>query len=198
MQTVTGLFDTYEEGRDAVSALETAGVPSSDISIVSNNAASSYEGERTEAAEGAGLGAGIGAVVGGAGGLLAGLGLMAIPGVGPVVAAGWLVAALTGVAAGAVVGGAGGGIVGALIKSGVPETHAHTYAEGVRRGGTLVTARVEDSFVARAESILQQSRVNIEDRRRTYTQEGWEKFDETLPPYTKEEMERERDRFGGM
>jgi len=198
MKTVTGLFETYEEGRDAVSALEAAGVPSSDISIVANNAADSYEDERTEAAEGAGLGAGIGAVIGGAGGLLAGLGLMAIPGVGPVVAAGWLVAALTGAAAGAVVGGAGGGMVGALIKSGIPETHAHAYAEGIRRGGTLVTARVEDSLAPRAESILQQSRVNIEDRRRTYTQEGWEKFDDTLPPYTKEEVERERDRLGGM
>lgn len=198
MKTVTGLFETYDEGRDAVSALESAGVPSSDISIVSNDATDSYVSDKTEASEGAGLGAGIGAVVGGAGGLLAGLGMVAIPGVGPVVAAGWLVATLTGAAAGAVIGSAGGGMVGALISSGVPEGHAHTYAEGIRRGGTLVTARVDDSLAPRAESILQQSRINIEDRRRTYSQEGWEKFDETLPPYTKEEIERERDRFGGL
>ena len=72
--------------------------------------------------------------------LLAGLGLLAIPGVGPVVAAGWLVAT----AAGAAAGGLTGGIVGALTQAGVSDEDAQVYAEGVRRGGTLVTARVND------------------------------------------------------
>lgn len=133
MRTVTGLFDDYADASSAVSELEAQGVPSSDISIVSNNGDRRHE--ESNAAEGAGTGAGIGAVVGGAGGLLTGLGLMAIPGVGPVVAAGWLAATAAGAAAGAVAGGAAGGIIGALTSSGVPERDAHFYAEGVRRGG---------------------------------------------------------------
>ena len=87
-------------------------------------------------AEGAGKGAGIGATAGGVVGLLTGLGLLAIPGVGPVVAAGWLVAT----AAGAAVGGTAGGIIGALTQAGTSEEDAYIYAEGVRRGGTLVSA----------------------------------------------------------
>ena len=103
MKTVTGLFDNYNDASAAVSALEARGVPSDDISIVSNNADNSHRHEDNDngAAEGAGTGAGIGAVVGGAGGLLTGLGLMAIPGVGPVVAAGWLAATAAGALAGA-------------------------------------------------------------------------------------------------
>ena len=79
--------------------------------------------------------------MGGTAGLPAGLGLLAIPGLGPVVAAGWLAATAVGAAAGA----ATGGIVGALTEAGVSEEEAHSYAEGVRRGGTLVSARVADS-----------------------------------------------------
>ena len=87
--------------------------------------------------EAAGAGAGFGAVAGGALGALTGLGLLAIPGVGPVVAAGWLVATLTGTAAGGAAGGANGG----LMQAGVSKEEADVYAEGLRRGGTVVTAR---------------------------------------------------------
>src|SRR5271166_1315291 len=150
-QTVTTLYDTYNFAVSAVNALE-AGVPHSDISIVSNNVDNRYTKDRpTHAAEDAGKGAGIGAAVGGIGGLLTGLGLLAIPGVGPVVAAGWLVATAAGAVTGAVVGGAAGGLVGSLTGAGVPEHDAHFYAEGVRRGGTLVTARVDDARASTAE-----------------------------------------------
>ena len=81
--------------------------------------------------------------MGGTAGLPAGLGLLAIPGLGPVVAAGWLAATAVGAAAGA----ATGGIVGALTEAGVSEEEAHSYAEGVRRGGTLVSARVQTRIV---------------------------------------------------
>lgn len=195
MKTVTGLFDDYSDARAAVSALEERGVPSDDISIVSNDA-----GERSaresNAAEGAGTGAGIGAVVGGAGGLLTGLGIMAIPGVGPVVAAGWLAATAAGAAAGAVAGGAAGGLIGAMTESGVPEEHAHVYAEGVRRGGTLVTARMEDDLYPDAEAILSRSnRIDPAERRAIYAEEGWSRFDDTLDPYTPDEVEEERLRY---
>jgi uncharacterized protein YqgC (DUF456 family) len=145
-QTVAAVYDTYDSAVTAVNALEAAGIRHSDISIVSNNVDNQYGKDRpAEAAKDAGKGAGVGAVVGGVGGLLTGLGLLAIPGVGPVVAAGWLVATAAGAATGAVVGGAAGGLVGSLTGAGVPEHAAHFYAEGVRRGGTLVTARVEDA-----------------------------------------------------
>ncbi|MBB2671420.1 UNVERIFIED_ORG: hypothetical protein GGE44_000971 [Rhizobium esperanzae] len=195
MRTVTGLFDDYTDASSAVSALEAAGIPSNDISIVSNNADNRH-GEHSNAGEGAGVGAGIGAVVGGAGGLLTGLGLMAIPGVGPVVAAGWLAATAAGTAAGAVAGGATGGIIGAMTSSGVSDEDANFYAEGVRRGGSLVTARVEDALVPEAEAILKRSNwVDPAARRAAYTKEGWTRFDDTLDPYGPEQIERERSRY---
>ncbi|PII39224.1 membrane protein, partial [Sinorhizobium meliloti CCBAU 01290] len=86
MRTVAGLFDDYGEARGAVSDLEAAGFPSENISIVANNAGDRYSGDGSAAASGAGAGAGLGAVGGGTLGLLTGLGLMAIPGVGRVVA----------------------------------------------------------------------------------------------------------------
>ncbi len=109
-ETVSALYDSYEAATTAVNALESSGIPASDVSMVSNNVDNRYAKDRTSnAGEDAGKGAGIGAVVGGVGGLLTGLGLLAIPGVGPVVAAGWLVATAVGAAGGAVVGGAAGG-----------------------------------------------------------------------------------------
>src|ERR1700704_2664936 len=152
--TVSRLYDSPQAASQAVRDLEAAGLPASEISIVSNNADKWYSGDRSrktgkvdrdmdgtdDRAEAAGVGAGLGAVVGGTAGLLAGLGLMAIPGLGPVVAAGWLVST----AAGALAGGAAGGIIGALTQAGISKEDAEVYAEGVRRGGTLVCARVPD------------------------------------------------------
>jgi hypothetical protein len=180
-----------------VSALETAGVPHSDISIVANNSDNWHKGDKTsDAAEDAGTGAGIGAAVGGLGGLLTGLGLMAIPGVGPVVAAGWLASTAAGAVAGAAVGGAAGGIIGGLTDAGVPERDAHVYAEGVRRGGTLVTARVDDARANAAQSILDRNKaVNLSARGEAYRSGGWSSFDPAAPAYTADEVSRERGRY---
>lgn len=195
MRTVTGLFDTYDEASNAVTQLEAAGIPSDDISIVSHGRRTGTEAD-SNAAEGAGTGAGLGAVAGGTGGLLAGLGLLAIPGVGPVVAAGWLAATAAGAAAGAVVGGAAGGIIGAMTDSGVPEEDAHVYAEGLRRGGTMVIAKVDEAQASHAEAILQSAnRVDLDRRRSAYAQEGWSRFDETLDPYSPEQVDAERARW---
>lgn len=194
MKTVTGLFDIYADATAAVSNLKAAGFSESDISIVSNNGDGHYD--ESNAAEGAGTGAGVGAAVGGTGGLLAGLGLLAIPGVGPVVAAGWLAAMAVGAAGGAVVGGAAGGLIGALTSSGVSEEDAHVYAEGVRRGGTLVTARVDESRQAEAEAILRGAGyVDPAIRRNSYREQGWMRFDDTLDPYDAEAIRQERNRY---
>ena len=86
-KTVSALYDTYSQASAAVNALEAAGVPHSDISIVANNSDNWHRDDRaSDAGTGAGAGAGAGAAVGGVGGLLTGLGIMAIPGVGPVTA----------------------------------------------------------------------------------------------------------------
>jgi hypothetical protein len=197
-KTVTGLFDHYSDATSAVEQLKAAGISDSDISIVSNNSDGRYKDNDNDAAEGAGTGAGIGAAVGGAGGLLTGLGIMAIPGVGPVVAAGWLAATAAGALAGAVVGGAAGGIIGALTDSGVDERDAHVYAEGVRRGGTLVTAKVDESRAAEAEAILQRSNwVDLPTRRSAYEGQGWRGFDDASDPYTQADIDAERARYAG-
>lgn len=192
MQTVTGLYDNYSDAKTAVTALEDAGISSSDISIIGRDG----EEHDSNAGEGAAAGAGVGAVVGGTGGLLAGLGMLAIPGVGPVVAAGWLAATAAGAVAGAAAGGAAGGIIGSLITSGVDEDDAHVYAEGVRRGSTLVSARVEDEHVDAARAILSDdSAVDVKARRGVYREEGWERFDENAPEYTDDDVLKERDRL---
>ena len=205
-QTITALFDTFDEARTAVRDLETAGVPHADISLVANNATGDHDHvsggvNKDAAAKDAGKGAGLGATVGGLGGLLTGLGIMAIPGVGPVVAAGWLVATAVGAVTGAVIGGAAGGVVGALTHAGVREEDANVYAEGVRRGGTLVTARVDDSLAPMARAALSHERaVDIGVRRNAYQSEGWTAFDETSPAYTPEQVTAERARYvaGGI
>jgi hypothetical protein len=201
--TISRLYDDYSAAGQAVRDLEAAGLPSSDISIVASNADNWYRSDRKkrvdkdhdgtdDRVEGAEAGAGIGAVLGGAAGVLAGLGLIAIPGIGPVVAAGWLIAA----GAGAVAGGAAGGIIGALTQAGVSKEEAHVYAEGVRRGGTLVSARVPDRERTRYEAILDRSAINISDRGEAYRRAGWKAFDESAPPYTAEQARRERETYG--
>ena len=146
--TISRLYNSYADAKEAVRNLEAAGVAHNDISIIASNADNWYSSDQKEQgaypdrdldgkddrAEAAGAGAGVGAAVGGAAGLLAGLGLMAIPGVGPVVAAGWLVSTLAGAAA----GGVAGSIVGALTQAGVSKEDADIYAEGLRRGGAVV------------------------------------------------------------
>jgi hypothetical protein len=208
---ISRLFDNYSTAQRAVRDLETAGVPQTEISIVASNADGWYAGDHDTPArrvatpdridrnangindrvEGSGAGAGLGAVVGGGAGLLAGLGLLAIPGLGPVVAAGWLAST----ALGAVVGGTAGGLIGALTSAGVSNEDAHVYAEGIRRGGTLVTARVPDADRARCEAILNRTSVNIQDRGAAYRKSGWKEFDASAVPYTADQVRQERDLY---
>lgn len=201
-KVITGLFDSYADGRTAVQELESAGVPHEDLSLVANDAHGEHGsavGAASESGEDAGKGARIGGAIGGVGGLLAGLGLLAIPGLGPVVAAGWLASTLVGAVGGAVVGGAAGGLVGALTKAGVAEDDAHVYAEGVRRGGVLVTARVNDELQGTAQRILNGERaVDLTSRRAAYQSEGWSRFDDTAPQYSPDQVAAERGRYTGV
>jgi hypothetical protein len=199
--TISRLYDNYSDAKRAVGRLGAAGVPHSEISIVANNSDNWFDANKKvdrdrdgvdDRAEGAGKGAGIGAGLGGAAGLLAGLGLLAIPGLGPVVAAGWLASTALGAAAGA----ATGGLIGALTEAGISKEDAHAYAEGVRRGGTLVSARVAEGDRARLDGILNESAVNLRDRSAAWQKTGWKTFDPASQPYGAEEVRKERQLYG--
>ena len=156
MRMITHSYDSYDHAVRAVNALEAAGVPHDDISLVSGDknrdVGTTVAGDAAEHTHtGAGTGASFGTALGGGAGLLAGLGALAIPGIGPVVAAGWLIATLTG----AGIGAATGGLLGSLTGAGVSETDAHAYAEHVGQGGTLLTVRASDAMAAQVEHILE-------------------------------------------
>jgi len=205
---VTRLYDSFEQAENAVRDLELAGIPESDISLVSHRFAAHgvkgapadlREPEDMTAAQAAGRDAAaagsFGGILGATGGVLAGLGLLAIPGIGPVVAAGWLASAAAGAVAGGVIGAGAGGIVGALSNAGVSREEAEFYAESVRRGGTLVSAKVPDDMAQTAQRVLADSgSVDAVERRRLYEGSGWTRFDESAPSYSAEDITAERDR----
>jgi hypothetical protein len=198
MRTITALFDTYDHAASAVRAIRDAGIPSADISMIANNVAGELDAD-VDAGEGAAAGAGVGAVAGGGAGLLAGLGAVAIPGIGPVIAGGWLLATAVGALAGAAVGGAAGGLLGALANAGVPEEEAHVYAEGVRRGGTLVSVRADDTRADSIAAILSHAEgVDIDARKADYIAEGWRGFDEEAPAYSEEQIRDYRTAYGNV
>ena len=151
-QTVLGLFDEFRDAANAVQALIGADFPREDIGILSQDAAtkntsppSPAEGDFVVA------GVGVGGILGGLTGLVVGLGVLTIPAVGPVIAAGPLASTL----ADAALGAAGGSLVGVLSELGVSQIEAKHYAEGVSQGGTLVTVKADENRVERAIEILQ-------------------------------------------
>jgi len=209
-RTITRLFDDYDNAEAAVTELERLGIPHSDLSIVANN----VHGRHAAAASDTGgndhrhhdhdshdhdhgeiaAGASTGAVLGGVGGLLAGLGLLAIPGLGPIVAAGWLASTAAGAAIGGGVGAATGGLIDALKHAGHSDDEANVYSEGVRRGGTLVSARVPDDRTGEVEAVLDgNGGVTADTRGTDYRRAGWTAFDRNAAPYTAEEIDRERE-----
>ncbi|MEN9934052.1 MAG: hypothetical protein RLZZ387_631 [Chloroflexota bacterium] len=193
---VVGLFDSWNEAQRAVQDLMDSGIRQNDISIVANDAEGNlrqHHAGGTEAEEGLAAGAVGGGVLGGVLGLLAGVGALAIPGIGPVIAAGPLAAALGSAGAGAVVGAGagavGGGLLGGLVGLGIPEDDAHLYAEGIRRGGALVTVRTSENRVEPIAAIMQRHGViDIDDRSAEWRSSGWSRFDENSKPYTRNEI----------
>jgi hypothetical protein len=171
MTTVSRVYDTYAEARDAVTAVEASGIPASDVSLVANKYVSEIYADVHEVSA-PGTGAGL----------------------GPVVAAGWLAAT----AVGAVAGAATGGIVGALVGAGVSEKDAHVYSESVRRGGTLVSVRTKDADAARVQAILDRYKpIDPAVRAAEYRKEGWTTFDPDAPAYRPSDAEIDRIRRVG-
>ena len=141
---VYGIADTYEQAESIVSKLQAAGFSSGDISVLFPDKAGTRDfahEKNTKAPEGATTGGLAGMGVGGTLGLLAGIGALAIPGVGPLIAAGPIMGALSGAA----IGGATGGLIGALIGLGIPELEAKQYEGKVQAGNILISVHTEDS-----------------------------------------------------
>ena len=189
-QTITRMFDTREHALAAVRDLEAAGFSHDDVGIVASDTGTTTTDtttttHREHSGSGAGIGATLGAVIGGGGGLAAALGAIAIPGIGPIVAAGALVATLAGAGAGA----AAGGLIGALTGAGVSESEAPVYAEGIRRGGSLVTVRTDESRVTQAQDILNRHNpVDIKTREADYRAAGWRGYSDDTPGNTASDL----------
>ena len=203
-KTVVGLFDHFADAQMVVQDLVDSGFRREDISLAANQTATGYTGDGSDlnngqltAGEAAGQDAGVGAGVGGVVGLLIGLGALAIPGIGPVLAAGPLAAAL-GVTVGstitgAAIGAAAGGILGALTHLGVPNDQAEYYAEGVRRGGTLVAVSTSDNDAQKAVDIMNGAgAIDIDSRGADYRTAGYAGYSEAAPAYTEDEIVQER------
>jgi hypothetical protein len=154
---VFGIYPNYSSVESGVEALKVGGFRNTDISVLfpENAGSKDFAHEKgTKAPEGAAAGAGTGAVAGGVLGWLVGIGTLAIPGVGPFIAAGPIVAAL----AGAGVGGTVGGITGALIGLGIPEYEAKRYEGRVRSGGILLSVHSDSTeWTKRAKEILERT-----------------------------------------
>jgi hypothetical protein len=154
---VYGLYSNRSQAESAVDQMKDAGFRNSDISVLLQNTEGSRDfahEKNTKAPEGATTGATSGAVIGGALGWLAGIGLLAIPGVGPFIAAGPIMAALAGAGA----GGAAGGLVGALVGAGIPEYEAKRYEGLVREGNVLVSVHCDSSeWITRAKDMLKKT-----------------------------------------
>ena len=152
-----GIYSTREQVEEAIQALRANGFRTEDISILFSENEGSKDFahvKSTKAPEGASAGAAGGAVVGGVLGWLVGIGAIAIPGVGPFIAAGPIMAALAGAGA----GGAVGGVAGSLVGLGIPEYEAKRYEGRIRKGGYLLSVHCDNSdWVSKGKEILRQS-----------------------------------------
>jgi hypothetical protein len=152
---VFGIYDSQSDAERAVSALQSAGFRNTDISVLfaDNEGTKDFAHDKgTKAPEGATTGASTGAAVGGVLGWLTGIGALAIPGLGPFIAAGPIMAALAGIG----VGGVMGGLAGALIGMGIPEYEAKRYEGRVKQGGMLLSVHSDNSeWAKKAQAILE-------------------------------------------
>lgn len=154
---VFGIFTNVSEAERAVDRIALAGFSSNDISVLLPDSQSSKEfahEKNTKAPEGTTTGVAAGGAVGGTLGLLAGIGALAIPGVGPLIAAGPIMAALAGLG----VGGAVGGLIGALVGMGIPEYEAKRYEGRIKEGGVLLSVHCDTSDeITKAKTLLEQT-----------------------------------------
>lgn len=201
-KTVVALYDRLMDADAAVRELIAHGFSPEKISLVASDVRGEYspffdDGVDQEESNVEVVGVEIGTILGGLGGLLVGLGLVAVPGIGPIIAAGPLataVSGLVGTGVGAAVGGATGGLIGILVDVGIDEINAGYYAEALRRGGSLVMVEVEDYRANEARRILDSfGSVEITERVDEWRNEGWRSDKYESDPYTIEARDPVRD-----
>lgn len=214
-KTMIAVFDDRAHARQAVEALFESGFTHQEVSLMANNAAGEesidpyrhpgaaaiadtttttttvVEDNRLEG-HASTKGVAVGGVLGGLAGLLLGLGSLAVPGVGPAIAAGPIATMLVGAAGGAAIGG----LVGAMMELGVPEEDAHTYSEAIRRGGTIVAVTGPESKIETVAAIFRRFHpIDLKKRSESWRGEGWSRFDDTREPLTRDALVEERTRY---
>lgn len=173
-KTVVALFDRFAAAQAVVRDLVSDGFRRNDIGFVAGDASGEYRARLLDEMTGTGEGASGHGIVAGVAGLLVGLNGFSFPGLGPIIAGGPLAAAMAGAGIGAITGG----LVGALRDAGVPEREAHLYAEGVRRGGIVITLSLGDDHPERALSIFNRNgALDIEEHAHQWRQTGWHERD---------------------
>jgi uncharacterized protein (TIGR02271 family) len=198
-KTVVGLFDDRVSAQNAVRELTAEGFRGEEVSVVSKKPDGKgveveyVEEDGREQIEDMAKGAGTGAAIGAGAALLLSLTALSIPGIGPVLAAGPLAALI----AGAGVGAAAGGLVKGLTRLGVGDDDAHTYAEGLKRGGTLVTVNADDQRANLAVGVMRRvGAVEIDKRAAEWREGDWRGFaeTETLRPHVTPDADEEATR----
>ncbi|MBX3064920.1 MAG: hypothetical protein U0528_06535 [Anaerolineae bacterium] len=191
MQTLVALYRSFDQANSAMDDLVREGIDRSAISIMANNTTGDYDRYvKTEDAVKAGEGAVVGAAAGAGIGAAALLGMLAVPGIGPVLAAGPLAAALVGGTIGAAAGAPTGAVVAAFVKTNdIEEEDADIYAEGLRRGGTLLSVQVDDSLATHVSAILEKyDPIDLDQEAHTWRERGWDRFNEDAQPLSHEEI----------
>lgn len=212
-KTMIAVFDSRAHAREAVEALFESGFSQAEVSLMANNTnqpealdpyrhpgaselaagLSDRDNSISPSEHTSAKGVVAGGVLGGLAGLLLGLGTMAIPGVGPVIAAGPIATMLVGAAGGAAIGG----IVGALIEMGVPEEDAHVYSEALRRGSTMVAVTGPETKVDMVSEIFRRFHpIDLKQRAENWrSQDRWERFDHSREPLSSEAIVTEHSRY---
>lgn len=181
MKTIIGLFKQEGEADAAIRDLERAGFNENHLGVIAPNTVAQRVDLAEDKREGTiqadqKLGTAGGAAVGGLTGLVAGLTALAVPGIGPVLAAGMI-------AASAGLGATAGGLLGTLTSNSITEEDAYTYAEGVKRGGILVVVRADDQHETEVKGIMRNAgALEIETKRKEWEAAGWTGFDREVLP----------------
>lgn len=161
-----GVFKKRKDIEDVLGALKKSAFDMDRVSLIARHiedvegAKEITEKHGNEAKEGAGIGATTGTVLGGIGGFLVGVGLLAIPGIGPILAAGVEIPAIASTLAGAGIGAAAGGIIGALVGMGIPEERAKVYNEHVKAGDYLLMVSGTEGDLGRVQTIMREHNVD--------------------------------------
>jgi len=205
MKTIVGLYEDLAIANQVVQALVHKGTSRDAISLVTRDHERAYaspekyetggDGQTIDTGNATAGGAVTGAVIGGMGGVLLSLGALAIPGIGPVIAVGPLIAGLVGAGAGAAVGS----LLGALTEVGIPEEEAGYYVEGVNRGGTLVSVQTDDAETDQVVEIMNRySPIDVKERVSSWRSGAPPDYGDSLSTDVSGRMDEEGSRFAAQ